>query len=224
MKTLLFSGILFLGSIFLFHTSDEVNENNDFESTTSTVSEYITKKEYIKLSPDKQKAAWLSRLGQAQKLKYTAKQKGIISQLVRSIEGQSKGKFTFTSDMQQQLLDLNAITPEVDFLNLVNDLSTPLIVRGEGKPCDFCADDIGGVDIGGQNPPTEIVSDAPDCDCAICWGTQHSSYYDDCAQIYLAAACEPGSDMASPCCNKTSSGCGWLWLFECTAIVDLSAC
>ncbi len=225
MKTLLFSGILFLGSIFLFHTSDEVNANNDFESTTSTVSEYITKKEFIQLSPDKQKAAWVSRLGQAQKLKYTAKQKEIISQLVRLIEGQPKGEFTFTSDIQQQLLDLNAITPEVDFLSLVNDLSSPLVITGKGKSCDFCVDNLEGIDLRNNSSPVDVISNAPDCNCEFCWGTLHPNY-GDCAQIYTAESCNSSSESYGvvPCCNRTRMGCGFLWLFSCNAIVDLSGC
>ncbi|BDS12786.1 bacteriocin fulvocin C-related protein [Aureispira anguillae] len=213
MKKLFLASIALLLSIAIIvsckKTEAEVVQEEIQEQTNTSFrnnEEYtpIPKAEYLKLSTSTQKGQWLSKLNYLLNTQgLNNQQRPLVEHLIENIVAQPNDIFKFNEDIQETSLLLVQVFSKVDFINSFASLDANTLTGANTPICEECTAHL----VGGNNSIGGGLSPAGLSDCNCDWS---------CGDDLASSNCRNPN-----CCEPTSSGCGFLWLFPCDGLDTL---
>jgi hypothetical protein len=205
-----------LAALFTSCTSegfDDVQRQHALET-------FASKNLILSLSPEEQKQAWISRLETYFELDLNSPQKGILKEMVLDLKEIEKGKFFLSENLKQNAVAMAKITPREDFLKLFCEATTSLpVLRKTGLPCVVCITDLENYVNANTNHDNSVTLRAENCVCSwTCQQQEDNLLCPDGEYATTLSPCQGGQ--TTGCCNQTSSGCGFLFLFGCTGLAS----
>lgn len=202
MKRFFYFSLFFIG-VFTLVLSCKPTPTEDIKATISQREIFLkgksfekVKRDYKLLTNDQQKALWVEKIEQLLTQNLPARQLSLISDLRTEIlrTDFTLNAFVFNDKIKDIGIHLASITPREDFLNMFVSLESYTYNKAylDKEICTECITDMQNE---GKNLKNEIQTRTADCNCKwTCgWTGQSTSN-----------------------CNRTDSGCGFLWLTSCT--------
>jgi len=187
--------------IFVVIPSSCSRQKIEDENAPSVLEKIKSKDQYLALSPEDQKQAWILKMKSYQNLNLSSSQKSLITKMIFDLQNIEIGLFYISESLKKHAISLTKITPEMDFISLFTNIEEDVDIVNSGGICQACITDLENyVKTKPQNENNDANSKVKNCNCR--W---------TCDLLDLEGFCQSTTN-----CKVTRSGCGFLELYECT--------